>query len=74
MHYILLTFSLIMHYLYRYICILNVFIYVYGQLSAIKNLLLLLLCLMIKETLRQNKKNSVKHVLEDTPLVILKIK
>ena len=35
-----------MHYLYRYVCILNVFflyffIYVYGQLSAIKNLLLL---------------------------------
>ena len=30
-----------MHYLYRYVCILNVFfIYVYGQLSAIKNLLL----------------------------------
>ena len=29
-----------MHYLYRYICILKVFfIYVYGQLSAIKNLL-----------------------------------
>ena len=37
MHYLLLTFSLILHYLYRYICILNVFIYVYGQLSAIKN-------------------------------------
>ena len=33
-----------MHYLYRYVCILNVFfICVYGQLSAIKNLLLLLL-------------------------------
>ena len=32
-----------MHYLYRYVCILNVFfICVYGQLSAIKNLLLLL--------------------------------
>ena len=31
-----------MHYLYRYVCILNVFfIYVYGQLSAINNLLLL---------------------------------
>ena len=30
-----------MHYLYRYVCILNVFfICVYGQLSAIKNLLL----------------------------------
>ena len=29
-----------MHYLYRYICILNDFIYVYGQLSAIKNLLI----------------------------------
>ena len=29
-----------MHYLYRYVCILNVFfICVYGQLSAIKNLL-----------------------------------
>ena len=28
-----------MHYLYRYVCILNVFfICVYGQLSAIKNL------------------------------------
>ena len=25
-----------MHSLYRYICILNVFLYVYGQLSAIK--------------------------------------
>ena len=37
MHYLLLTFSLILHYLYRYICILNVFIYVYRQLSAIKN-------------------------------------
>ena len=36
MHYLLLTFSLILHYLNRYICILNVFIYVYGQLSAIK--------------------------------------
>ena len=32
-----------MHYLYRYVCILNVFfICVYGQLSAIKNLLLLI--------------------------------
>ena len=31
-----------MHYLYRYVCILNVFfICVYGQMSAIKNLLLL---------------------------------
>ena len=39
MHYLLLTFSLILHYLYRYNCILNVFMYVYGQLSAIKNLL-----------------------------------
>ena len=29
-----------MHYVYRYICILNVFIYVYGQLSAIENLVL----------------------------------
>ena len=29
-----------MHYLYRYVCILNgFFIYVYGQLSAIKNIL-----------------------------------
>ena len=29
-----------MHYLYRYVCILNVFfIHVYGQLSAIKNLI-----------------------------------
>ena len=37
MHYLLLTFSLILHYLYRYICILNVFIYVYGQLSEIEN-------------------------------------
>ena len=27
-----------LHYLHRYICILSVFIYVYGQLSAIKNL------------------------------------
>ena len=29
-----------MHYLYRYVCILNVFFFicVYGQLSAIKNL------------------------------------
>ena len=33
-----------MHYLYRYVCILKFFfICVYGQLSAIKNLLLLLL-------------------------------
>ena len=38
MHYLLLTFSLILHYLYRYIGILNVFIYIYEQLSAIKNL------------------------------------
>ena len=37
MHYLLLIFSLILHYLYRYICILNVFMYVYGQLSVIKN-------------------------------------
>ena len=29
-----------MHYLYRYICILNIiYIYIYGQLSAKKNLL-----------------------------------
>ena len=38
MHYSFLTFSLILHYLIRYICILNVFIYVHGQLSALKNL------------------------------------
>ena len=31
-------FSDVMHYLYKYICILNVFIYVYGQFSTIKNL------------------------------------
>ena len=37
MLYLLLTFSLILHCLYRYICILNVFMYVYEQLSAIKN-------------------------------------
>ena len=41
MHYLLLTFSLILHYLYRYICILNVFIYVYGQLSAIKKMIIM---------------------------------
>ena len=29
MHYLLLTFSLILQYLYRYICILNVVVYVY---------------------------------------------
>ena len=40
MHYLLLTFSLNWHYLYRYICILNVFIYVYGQLSAIKKMII----------------------------------
>ena len=34
MHYLVLIFSLNLHYLYRYICILNVYIYVYGQLSA----------------------------------------
>ena len=38
MHYLLLTFSLNLHYLYRYICILNICIHVYGQLSAINNL------------------------------------
>ena len=43
MHYLVLTFSLVLHYVYRYICVINVFIYVYGQLSAIKDLLLLLL-------------------------------
>ena len=32
------NFSLVLHYLYTYICILNVFIYVYGQLSTINNL------------------------------------
>ena len=32
-----------MQYLYKYVCILNVFfIYVYGQLSAIKNLLFII--------------------------------
>ena len=35
----MLTFSLILHYLYKYICILNVLIYAYVQLSAIKDLL-----------------------------------
>ena len=39
-----------MHYLYRYVCILNVFfICVYGQLSAIKNLLLLLLLIDLQK-------------------------
>ena len=38
MHNLLLTFSLILYYLHRYICTLNVFIYVYEQLSEIKNL------------------------------------
>ena len=33
-----------MHYLYRYVCILNVFfIYVYEQLSAIKNLYIIII-------------------------------
>ena len=41
MHYLLLNFSLILHYLYRYICILNVFIYVYRQLSAIKKMIIM---------------------------------
>ena len=41
MHCLLLTFSLILHYLYRYICILNVFIYVYGQLSVIKKMIIM---------------------------------
>ena len=39
MHDLLLTFSLILHYLNIYICILNAFIYVYGQLSAIKTII-----------------------------------
>ena len=43
MHYLLLTFSLILHYLYRYICILNVFIYVYGELSAMKKNIMVLI-------------------------------
>ena len=42
MHYLLLTFSLIMHYLYRYICNLNVFIYLYRLLSAIKNIFIII--------------------------------
>ena len=46
MHYLLLTFSLILHYLYRYIFILNVFIYVYEQLSAIMNLYYIL-CIIL---------------------------
>ena len=37
MHYLLFTYSLTLHYLYRYICILSVFIYVYRQFSAINN-------------------------------------
>ena len=51
MHSLLLTFSLILHYLYRYICCFNVFVYVYGQLSGIKkyyiNIIMLFLLLII---------------------------
>ena len=43
MHYLLLTFSLILHYLYRYICILNVFNFVYGELSAMKKNIMVLI-------------------------------
>ena len=46
-----------MHYLYRYVCILNVFLYVYGQLSAIKNLLLLLLKFRTYRTIISKSRN-----------------
>ena len=48
-----------MHYLYRYVCILNVFfICVYGQLSAIKNLLLL----YYKTGLGRNRPNNIVNI------------
>ena len=50
-----------MHYLYRYICILNVFlIYVYGQLSAIKNVLYI-------------KQNQTTILLHNDPSSIFKL-
>ena len=42
MHDLLLTFSLILHYLYRHICILIVFMYVYGQIIVCNKKIILL--------------------------------
>ena len=57
-----------MHYLYRYVCILNVFfIYVYGQLSAIKNLLFIIIkglycCLIIHKTNKLYMQHNISNI------------